>query len=84
MSPAKTITVLTLAALIGGASAAITASADPAEAEVLPAVEEPEWRQSPLFETVLEGPLDAILYLAPAERVALVAGAFYATTPTAP
>ena len=84
MSPAKTITVLTLAALIGGASAAITASADPADAAVLPAAEEAEWRQSPLFETVLEGPLDAILYLAPAERVALVAGAFYATTPTAP
>lgn len=100
MSPAKTITILTLAALIGCAPvarinpvpAAITASADPADTEVLAAVEtlrglaaeETEWRQSPLFERVLEGPFDAILYLAPAERVALVAGAFYATTPTAP
>lgn len=92
MSPAKTITILTLAALIGcariatvkPASAAISDSADPADTEVLAAVEETEWRQSPLFERVFEGPLDAILYLAPSERVALVAGAVYATTPTAP
>ncbi len=100
MSPAKTITILTLAALIGcapvgrvkPAPAAITASADPADTEVLVAVEtlrglaaeNAEWRQSSLFERVLEGPLDAILYLAQAERVALVASAFYAATPTAP
>lgn len=100
MSPAKTITILTLAALIGCAPvarikpvpAAINATADPADTEVLAAVEtlrglaaeEPEWRQSPLFERVLEGPFDAILYLAPSERIALVASAAYATTPTAP
>ncbi len=100
MSPAKTITILTLAALIGCARiatvkpepAAITASADPADTEVMAAVEtlrglaaeETEWRQSPLFERVLEGPFDTILYLAPSERIALVAGAIYATTPTAP
>ena len=82
MSQAKAIPILILAALLGCArdatvQTALTASVDPADAEVLAATEEPEWRQSPLFERALEGPLDAILYLAPPERVSV-------TTPTAP
>ena len=97
MSPAKTITILTLAALIGctrvaaikPAPTAITASADPADSEVLAAVEtlrglvaeEPEWFQSPLYDKILEGPLDSVLYLAPSERIAIVAGAIYAPAP---
>ena len=97
MSPAKTITILTLAALIGctrvatvpPAPAAITASEDPADGEVLAAVETfrslaaevPDWPASPLLERVIEGPFETILYLAPKERIALVAGAALAIEP---
>jgi hypothetical protein len=72
MSPAKTITLITLAALLGCARVATVKPAPAAEA-----AGESEWRQATHVTEVLEGPLDAILYRVPAER-------YYATTPTAP